>query len=226
MSKCVYLKAALASLLIVAGSAHARFVSVDPVQANPDNGANFNRYHYANNNPYKFTDPDGRVAIVKRMEDGSIEVNLPTQFKGPAASEDNISAFKSQIEGMSGTYKVDGKDTQVNFKISNITKDTPRAARNTVTLTDGPTDRASGSSAAEVGGNEAWIDVSDRFVSNGTANHEVLHLADNQDRYKIVNGVKIIDPSQGNNIMNVVPGDVDNTNIQEIMQSNDNIFPD
>ncbi|MGH8084026.1 MAG: RHS repeat domain-containing protein [Lysobacter sp.] len=37
-----------------------RFLSVDPVVANASNGANFNRYRYANNNPYKFVDPDGR----------------------------------------------------------------------------------------------------------------------------------------------------------------------
>jgi RHS repeat-associated protein len=37
-----------------------RFLSVDPVTANPKNGSNFNRYWYANNNPYRFTDPDGR----------------------------------------------------------------------------------------------------------------------------------------------------------------------
>jgi RHS repeat-associated protein len=37
-----------------------RFLSVDPVAANGARGANFNRYWYANNNPYKFTDPDGR----------------------------------------------------------------------------------------------------------------------------------------------------------------------
>jgi RHS repeat-associated protein len=39
-----------------------RFLSVDPVTANSGTGANFNRYWYANNNPYKFTDPDGRRA--------------------------------------------------------------------------------------------------------------------------------------------------------------------
>lgn len=39
-----------------------RFLSVDPVTANPNTGANFNRYWYANNNPYKFTDPDGRIS--------------------------------------------------------------------------------------------------------------------------------------------------------------------
>ena len=38
-----------------------RFLSVDPVTANSGTGANFNRYWYANNNPYKFVDPDGRM---------------------------------------------------------------------------------------------------------------------------------------------------------------------
>lgn len=37
-----------------------RFLSVDPVTANSSTGANFNRYWYANNNPYRFKDPDGR----------------------------------------------------------------------------------------------------------------------------------------------------------------------
>jgi len=38
-----------------------RFLSVDPVSASAESGANFNRYWYANNNPYKFIDPDGRL---------------------------------------------------------------------------------------------------------------------------------------------------------------------
>ena len=37
-----------------------RFLSTDPILANPSTGANFNRYAYANNNPYRFVDPDGR----------------------------------------------------------------------------------------------------------------------------------------------------------------------
>lgn len=37
-----------------------RFLSVDPVSANSGTGANFNRYWYANNNPYRYIDPDGR----------------------------------------------------------------------------------------------------------------------------------------------------------------------
>jgi RHS repeat-associated protein len=37
-----------------------RFLSVDPVETDPNMGAYFNRFAYANNNPYRFTDPDGR----------------------------------------------------------------------------------------------------------------------------------------------------------------------
>jgi RHS repeat-associated protein len=36
-----------------------RFLSADPVQTD-DKGGNFNRYWYANDNPYRYTDPDGR----------------------------------------------------------------------------------------------------------------------------------------------------------------------
>jgi RHS repeat-associated protein len=39
------------------------FLSVDPVTADGATGANFNRYWYGNSNPYRFTDPDGRLAF-------------------------------------------------------------------------------------------------------------------------------------------------------------------
>lgn len=38
-----------------------RFLSVDPVEALSGGGPHFPRYHYANANPLRFTDPDGRV---------------------------------------------------------------------------------------------------------------------------------------------------------------------
>ena len=40
-----------------------RFLSSDPVTAHEKPGHNFNRYWYANNNPYKLVDPDGRNAV-------------------------------------------------------------------------------------------------------------------------------------------------------------------
>jgi RHS repeat-associated protein len=41
-------------------SSVGRFLSIDPVGVNPKSGDNFSRYWYANNNPYRFIDPDGR----------------------------------------------------------------------------------------------------------------------------------------------------------------------
>jgi RHS repeat-associated protein len=37
-----------------------RFLSIDPVSVSWQAGGNFNRYKYAANNPYRFSDPDGR----------------------------------------------------------------------------------------------------------------------------------------------------------------------
>ena len=44
-----------------------RFLSVDPVVTNAKDGSFFGRYHYANNNPYRFIDPDGRASILARL---------------------------------------------------------------------------------------------------------------------------------------------------------------
>lgn len=52
----------LALALVQAGAANA---SNDPINADPNTGSNFNRYYYANNNPYRFTDPDGRATVYR-----------------------------------------------------------------------------------------------------------------------------------------------------------------
>jgi len=39
-----------------------RFLSIDPLDANPNDPLTLNRYAYANNNPLKYFDPDGRSA--------------------------------------------------------------------------------------------------------------------------------------------------------------------
>ena len=40
-----------------------RFLSIDPITTDANNGHLFNRYEYANNNPYRYTDPDGQDSI-------------------------------------------------------------------------------------------------------------------------------------------------------------------
>lgn len=41
-----------------------RFLSIDPMKADPDNPNTYNRYAYANNNPYKYTDPNGEIPVL------------------------------------------------------------------------------------------------------------------------------------------------------------------
>ena len=41
-----------------------RFLSTDQVGTNPNTGSSFNRYAYAQNNPYRYVDPDGRFAFL------------------------------------------------------------------------------------------------------------------------------------------------------------------
>ena len=47
-------------------SATGLFLSSDPLRPKPSagQGSNFNRYRYADSNPYKHVDPDGRCAMV------------------------------------------------------------------------------------------------------------------------------------------------------------------
>jgi RHS repeat-associated protein len=55
-----------------------RFLSVDPVTTNANNGSSFNRYVYGNNNPYTFKDADGRQAAEYLSCDCGGRSDLPT----------------------------------------------------------------------------------------------------------------------------------------------------
>jgi len=47
-----------------------RFMGVDPAGVSDSNIHSFNRYAYANNNTYRFVDPDGRAAIAPKFGGG------------------------------------------------------------------------------------------------------------------------------------------------------------
>ncbi len=59
-----------------------RMLSIDPVTTDASNGGSFNRYAYANNNPYTYIDPDGRQSICAAQI--SCDTLLPSEM--PALS--------------------------------------------------------------------------------------------------------------------------------------------
>ncbi|MCL6712580.1 hypothetical protein M8R20_36955 [Pseudomonas sp. R2.Fl] len=96
-----------------------RFLSVDPVTAYSSPGANFNRYWYANNNPYKFTDPDGRKGkvawLVELVGDGMRKIARLTQEQAVRArkSEQNIVADRKQVASQVETAANEQKGEQL-----------------------------------------------------------------------------------------------------------------
>ncbi|WP_291220039.1 RHS repeat-associated core domain-containing protein [Dokdonella sp.] len=65
-----------------------RFLSVDPVGPEAATGASFNRYWYANNNPYTFTDPDGRqVQVIYGVTPGQVQAAIGQQMAAKAYTQ-------------------------------------------------------------------------------------------------------------------------------------------
>lgn len=64
-----------------------RFLSVDPIAAKNAPASMFNRYHYANGNPYRFYDPDGRCTGSRiANEDGTCKISGGLTTMGTTAS--------------------------------------------------------------------------------------------------------------------------------------------
>lgn len=66
-----------------------RFLAIDPAGFNPQNPQSFNRYAYANNNPYRFVDPDGNSPL-----DAGFFIADTVSF-GLAAASGNPAAIQS-----------------------------------------------------------------------------------------------------------------------------------
>ena len=76
-----------------------RFLSADPVATRPM-GDNFNRYWYANNNPYKSTDPDGRETIDCRgSKTCAAEIRVADLKKGDIVKTDRATVRVGRHSG-------------------------------------------------------------------------------------------------------------------------------
>ena len=83
-----------------------RFLSVDPVVANPSTGAGFNRYRYANNNPYLFVDPDGRYGRGSGWRDRDWRVFNDAQQGAARSLERAVSRINKALETGKGLKSV------------------------------------------------------------------------------------------------------------------------
>jgi RHS repeat-associated protein len=59
-----------------------RFLSIDPVVTDANSGSSFNRYAYANNNPYRYIDPDGREGQLTIGSSILVGFQIPGVFGG------------------------------------------------------------------------------------------------------------------------------------------------
>lgn len=212
------------TLVAASGAAEGRWLSVDPVTVNGNNGHNFNRYYYANNNPYKYKDPDGRAAVVTYRSDGSISIQVPMAFTGPQATPENINSIKtSSSAAFSGTYDLGGTPTRVDFQVVDITSSTPAAARNSAELINGPTSHPTGRSFVNaVGGTSGEINMGSAGIAHGEVPHEMGHYAGAQDHYSYTTGA--VNPAYSGNLMGQLPGTADSRNISEMLGNDRNVI--
>ena len=84
-------------------SVTGRFLVIDPVGFKENNLQMFNRYAYANNNPYKYVDPDGSTAVLPIGGTGGFFlIGGAVIFSGTTPEERSLLA--SSLSGLAADY--------------------------------------------------------------------------------------------------------------------------
>lgn len=93
--------------------ASGRFIGTDPVRPKAGDGFGFNRYAYANNNPLKFIDPDGRQVVSLNERDNKAIASMINQLAS------KVFAFNqnNQLQSVGG-----GKGTGSSYYTSQLEK--------------------------------------------------------------------------------------------------------
>jgi hypothetical protein len=100
-----------------------RFLSTDPVDPAAGNVYNFNRYAYADNNPIKNTDPDGRCPSISDVCDAAKNLvrsvqNAAGKISGNAQSSSNTPTHASTSQRLAGESAADPKSDSVHMNQS------------------------------------------------------------------------------------------------------------
>jgi RHS repeat-associated protein len=153
-----------------------RFLSIDPVSADPKTGSSFNRYSYANNNPYSYVDMDGRDAIWVQKKDGTSNLVIKVFGTGVGATATAMAELKARVDGLTTPT-----GTSVRMEISSAAG----PGINTLNMSPGLNTTlcgAPGECVNKLGGNLGHVDSSQ--IGNAHAGaHEVLHFSGVVDRY-------------------------------------------
>jgi len=150
-----------------------KFLSVDPVMPRSGNTFNFNRYAYANNNPYRNIDPDGRATVYQYAD--RIVVVQTYQNNGTQFTDDQIQAQGASLSGKTS----DGKTVVVRFVPGND-KDAVHLNANPK-LDDTSPDGAKRSHADQIGGRV--VEIAPNAAGEGTIGHELGHTQGAGDQY-------------------------------------------
>lgn len=206
-----------------------RFLSTDPVQADGDGGS-FNRYEYANDNPYRYTDPDGRVADLAWTSPDHVTITVKYILGGvdhPAFTSAQVNA--QFAKDFSGTVSLNGKTITVTARAEEVTS--PGKDVNVVVVvpnTAGVTPSGR-SDTNKIGGNLVTVGAEGSQKANATTvTHEFGHVSGAGDQYKGgegVNGQTLTKDVAGpDNIMKTLIGNPANKRTMgEVLKAKTNI---
>jgi RHS repeat-associated protein len=96
-----------------------RFLSTDPVQPDPMDGGNFNRYWYAANNPYFYRDPDGRY-VCKASKAECVDFNRAMQSARTALSSSKLSTAEREALQRAVDFYGEEGDEKVTIEFGDI----------------------------------------------------------------------------------------------------------
>lgn len=95
---------------------------MDPVAADGNIGVNFNRYWYANNNPFKFVDPDGRY-VCKGSKEGCAQIETAIQdTRAAAANLPEGSEERQRLTAVGDMFGSAGEDNGVKIRIRDASR--------------------------------------------------------------------------------------------------------